>query len=131
MKLLIMGFTNRKCHTCLFLDCLEQLSRLFFWWFPVTVDLTEEEADEDKTEGSTAAFCLSLPGKTLYLSHLLTQKKFRKRGNKDGALRAFYKLEDEGLGKVMEVAGVKGTQGVSINIWYECDSYYLYLTPAF
>ena len=76
------------------------------------VDLTEEEV-KDVEDGSTAAFCLSLPGKTLYLSHLLALKKFRKRGNKDGALRAFYKLEEEGLGKVLEVAGVKGTQGVS------------------
>ncbi len=31
----------------------------------------------------------NLPGKTLYLTHLLALKKFRKRGNKDGALRAF------------------------------------------
>ena len=64
-------------------------------------------------DGSTAAFCLSLPGKKLYLSHLLALKKFRKRGNKVGALQAFYKLEEDGLGKVLEVAGVKGTQGVS------------------
>ena len=49
----------------------------------------------------------------LFLSHLLALKKFRKRGNKDGALRAFYKLEEEGLGKVLEVANVRGTQGVS------------------
>ena len=64
-------------------------------------------------EGSTAAYCLSLPGKTLFLSHLLSLKKFRKRGNKDGALRAFFKLEEEGLGKVLEVAGSKGSQCVS------------------
>ena len=64
-------------------------------------------------EGSTAAYCLSLPGKTLFLTHLLSLKKFRKKGNKDGALRAFYKLEEEGLGRVLEVAGSKGSLCVS------------------
>ena len=57
-------------------------------------------------EGSTAAYCLSLPGKTLNHSHLLSLKKFRRRGNKDGELRAFYMLEEEGLGKVLEVASL-------------------------
>ena len=70
----------------------------------------EEVKDVD---GSTAAYCLSLPRKTLFLSHLLSLKKFRKRGNIDGALRAFFKLEEEGLGKVLEVAGSKGSQCVS------------------
>ena len=65
------------------------------------------------SELSTAEFCLNLPGKTLFLSHLLTLKKFRKRGNKDGALQAFFKLEEDGLGKVVQVGGGKGAQGVS------------------
>lgn len=65
--------------------------------------------DED---GNTAGYCLSLPGKTLYLTPLLAMK-FRKRGNKDGAIRAFYRLEEEGLGKVLEVAGSKGNLAVS------------------
>ena len=51
--------------------------------------------------------------KTHFLSHLLTLKKFRKRGNKDGALQAFFKLEEDGLGKVVQVGGGKGAQGVS------------------
>ena len=61
----------------------------------------------------TAAFCLSLPGKTLYLTPLLVLKKFRKRANKEGAIRSFYRLEEEGLGKVAEVTGNKGTLFVS------------------
>ena len=40
-------------------------------------------------------------------------KKFRKRGHKDGAITASYQLEEEGLGKVMELAGYKGTSAVS------------------
>ena len=39
-------------------------------------------------------------------------KKFRKRGNKDGAITGFYPLEEEGLGKMMELAGHKGTSPV-------------------
>ena len=34
--------------------------------------------DED---GNTAGYCLSLPGKTLYLTPLLPMKKFCKRGH--------------------------------------------------
>ena len=40
-------------------------------------------------------------------------KKFRKRGNKDGALTAFYQLQAEGLGKLLEVGGSKGASVVS------------------
>ena len=46
---------------------------------------------------------------------LLAGKKFRKRGNKDGAVRAFYQLEAEGLGRIMEVGGSKGTAVVRMN----------------
>ena len=67
-------------------------------------------ADQD---GDTAAYCLTLPGRTLYLTPLLAQKKFRKKGNKDGAVRAFYQLQEDGLGKVLEVGGNKGTSSVS------------------
>ena len=63
-------------------------------------------------DDATAAYCLQLLGKVLYLSPLLAPKKFRKRGNKDGALRAFYQLETEGLGKVLEVGCGKGTSVV-------------------
>ena len=49
----------------------------------------------------------------LYLSLLLAQKKFRKHGNKEGAVRAFYQLETEELGKTLEIDGNKGTTAVS------------------
>ena len=64
-------------------------------------------------EESTAGHCLKIQGKRLYLTPLLAMKKFRKRGNKEGALSAFHKLEQEGLGKIMEVEGSKGTTIVS------------------
>ena len=56
-------------------------------------------------DDAIAGFCLTLPGKTLYLTPLLTAKKFRGRGNKEGALRAFYQLEEEDFGRVLVVGG--------------------------
>ena len=75
------------------------------------VDLTVTETKES----SNAAFCLFLSGRILYLTPLLAQKKFRKRGNKEGALIAFCQLEEDGLGKLLEVTGSKGSACVSGN----------------
>lgn len=72
--------------------------------------MTDEAASEEE---STAKFCLLLPGKTLYLTPLLAMKKFRKRGNKEGAVASFYRLEAEGLGKVVELRA-RGTGTVSL-----------------
>ena len=44
-------------------------------------------------------------------------KKFRKRGNKEGALAAFYQLEEDGLGKLLELQGSKGTSIVSYDLY--------------
>jgi hypothetical protein len=74
---------------------------------------SEEQEDEITSDGATAAFTLTLPGKTLYLSKLLSLKKYRNRGNKDGAVRAFYRLEEGGFGRVFEVGGSKGASIVS------------------
>jgi len=54
-----------------------------------------------------------LPGKKLYLKPLLDMKKFQKRGNKEGAVAVFYRLEEEGLGKVVEMINSKGSAVVS------------------
>ena len=77
-----------------------------------SVDFTETlPASKDR---ETAGFCLTLPGRILFLTPLLALKKFRKKGNKDGAVRAFYRLQEEGLGRVIEVEGCKGTSSVSM-----------------
>ena len=73
-----------------------------------------DDEDEVTDDDATAAFCLLLPGITLYLSPLLYLKKFRNKGNKDGAVRAFYQLEADGLGTVLEVGGSKGTNTVRL-----------------
>lgn len=51
---------------------------------------------------SNESFCLTLPGIYLDLSVLLKDKKFRGRGNKEGALYAMRNLVKEGLGKLEE-----------------------------
>ena len=69
---------------------------------------------------NTAGYCLTLPGRKLYLTPLLGMKKFRKRGNKEGALTAFYHIEEDGLGKLLELQGSKGTSTVSYDL---CNVY--------
>lgn len=73
-----------------------------------------DQDDVVSEDDATAAYCLTLPGETLYLTPLLAAKKFRNRGNKDGAVRAFAQLEDEGLGKTVMIEGSKGTTQVII-----------------
>lgn len=76
----------------------------------LTCTAAKEQASLDssvvlkKTEQSIEAYCLLLPGKSLNLSELLHAKKFRGRGNKDGALLAFRQLETAGLGYLEEVS---------------------------
>lgn len=53
-------------------------------------------------KSTVEGFCLTLPGKQLDLSILLKEKKFRHKGNKEGALRAMRILEDDGLGRLEE-----------------------------
>ena len=52
--------------------------------------------------GGSKALCLTVPGAVLDLSALLKDKKFRNRGNREGALKAMKILQDEGLGKLEE-----------------------------
>jgi len=60
---------------------------------------------EVNADDATAADCLLLSGKTMYLSHLPHLKRFGEKVTKDGYTRAFHKLEEEGLGKVLDVGG--------------------------
>ena len=69
-------------------------------------------------DDKTVAHCLTLPGKTLHLTPLLNQKKFRGYGNKEAAVRVFYKLEEEGLGKTL-IIGPSRVNPVSIIVQYE------------
>ena len=59
------------------------------------------QAASTKTHVSIEAFCLLLPGRELHLPSLLMAKTFRNRGNKEGALAALRKLENDGLGTLV------------------------------
>lgn len=62
---------------------------------------------------STEAFTLTLPGKCLDVSYLCNKKKkYRTRGNTEGALEAMKKLEEKGLGKLI-LKSCKGSVKVS------------------
>ena len=82
----------------------------------------DEDITTDDDETATAAFCLLIPGKTLYLSHLLALKKFRNKGIKDGALKALCMLEKEELGRLLLVEGSGGPCAVSCVCvgWLDC-----------
>ena len=62
---------------------------------------------------SLVSYCLLLPGKNLHLSALLTAKKFRGKGNKDGAVAAFREIADAGLGTLSTEESRRGTSAVS------------------
>ena len=74
------------------------------------------EQDEDEVN---AVFTILLSEKRLNLSALLAQKKYGKQGNKDG-VGCFFMLEEDGLGKVLQLTGTKGTGVVGDvpNIYY-------------
>ena len=69
--------------------------------------------DYDSSKISNAAYTLTLPGRILDLSTLLSNKKYRNRGNKDGALAAMKKLESDGLGKIKKKETHRGASAVS------------------
>ena len=73
----------------------------------------QEPTDTSGSGSSTAAFCLKLPGKNLYLTPLLKAKKFRNFGYKTGAMSAFRELELAQLGNIEEIGAGKGTRTVS------------------
>ena len=81
-----------------------------------------EESKPQMPSGSKSneAFCLTLPGNQLDLSALLKDKKFRHRGNKEGALQTMKILEEDKLGKLEE----KQTKG-SVKVGLDNSLYYM------
>ena len=80
-----------------------------------TVDSAEvvymNSSDGDSV--STAAYCLRLPGIILDLSTLLSSKKFRNKGGKEGALAAMRLLHSDGLGTLHGHKAHRGTSMIS------------------
>ena len=79
--------------------------------------LLYEDIPNRPPEGAAnASYCLTLPGKSLNLSNLLAEKKFRDRENKEGALAAFKLLEEEGLGNLISKSSDRGAREVNMII---------------
>uniref|UniRef100_A0A1X7U711 Uncharacterized protein n=1 Tax=Amphimedon queenslandica TaxID=400682 RepID=A0A1X7U711_AMPQE len=77
---------------------------------------TSHSTAHDNPGKQNASFCLTLPGQKLYVNALLEQRKFRDKGNKDGAVRGLKMLQEAGLGKLIEVKAQRGT-----NLMYEFE----------
>ena len=60
----------------------------------------------------SAEISLTCPGKTLNMSVLVTQKRFRYTGNKQGGLAGWKLLDADGLGVLSEQKVGRGTDKV-------------------
>ena len=70
---------------------------------------------EDQLDNlDVAGYTILLPGKALDISAIVKAKKFKNRGNKPGALEAFRRLEEAGMGKPVELGKSRGTAMVII-----------------
>lgn len=77
------------------------------------VDQVENKPPEEDQANANATLCLTIPGKVLHLTALLTIRKFRKKGDKEGALAGFRALEKANLGMVEAINPRRGTSVVS------------------
>ena len=75
--------------------------RRHHWYVGDCVVETSEE------EESMCHHTLLLPGRNLYLTPLLEKKKFRGKGNKEGALLAFRTLQEDHIGDIHTVPNSK------------------------
>ena len=71
----------------------------------------------DAKEGKEAAkIILTSPGDVLDLTKLNSARKFKGKGNKEGAIAAIYLLQDDHLGTVCREASNRGCSHVSHEI---------------
>ena len=61
-----------------------------------------------------AGYTILLPGKALSIRAIVKAKNFKNRGNKPGALEAYRRLEEAGMGKLVELGKSRGTAVVII-----------------
>ncbi len=64
-------------------------------------------SQSDLLEDTICHHTILLPGRNLYLTPLLDKKKYRGKGNREGALLAFRTLQETGLGDIHTVPGTK------------------------
>lgn len=100
---------------------------------PFLCAATDEKTIPLTGDNKTAAHCLLLPGDKLHLTPLLAAKKFRKEGNKLGAVRAFQLLQKDGLGKTIEFGrGINKVRTLSnekymLILWVTSDMHIIFL----
>lgn len=63
-----------------------------------------------------ASYCLTLLGKVLHLTPLLSAGKFKNKGKKDGAIAAFKELEDNGIGTIEKNNVARGCTIVNVKL---------------
>lgn len=88
---------------------------LFYYTMNMIV-LLLDIPDQHLDNPDIAGYTLLLPGKKLDLSTLVKAKKFKNRGNKPAAIDACKKLEEAGIGSLIELGSARGTNMVSIII---------------
>ena len=62
--------------------------------------MSPESPRQSYNDENNAAYVLTLPGSVMDLTTLLNSKKFRGRGNKEGAIRIFQLLQEDQLGQL-------------------------------
>lgn len=78
-------------------------------------------SESQVAENNNASFSLLLPGKVLYFNALNELRKFRGRGNKEGAKRAWQYLQEAGLGTFKTQKAARGTAQVILLIHFICN----------
>ena len=76
-------------------------------------------SQSETTGNANATFSLLLPGNVLYFNALNELRKFRGRGNKDGAKQAWECLQNAGLGSFATQKAARGCAQVRTTIYAE------------
>lgn len=82
---------------------------------------------EQALANNNASYSLLLPGKILNLTILNNLRKFRDRGNKQGAKQAWKLLDEAGLGTLIESKARRGTD--KANFIFTCMTVLIRISP--
>jgi len=84
---------------------------MFLFCVP-TYTATSVAQNSDSQARACGTVSLLTSGRVLHLSALLILKRYREKGNKAGAVKGYQLLEQEGLGKLIEMKPQRGTSVV-------------------
>ena len=83
---------------------------LFSFFLALSTQGPRQACDDESNASYT---CTSLPGSVMDLTALLNNKKFRGRGNKEGATRVFLLLQQDKLGRLEACRGRNSKVSIS------------------